>query len=443
MPFGAPRGQDARDIRWFDGWVDHPGYAVTPSGILQAFRLAEQGYPQRQCDLFDDLKENDAHLRNLFEQRRQAVSGKPSTLQAGAAGEVNELAARVLGFALRRLPLLETFDHLLTYNEYGYGPVEIDWGVLEFEGRLWIVPVWFAPVQHRRFRISALNSIQQSPLDELRLFVGNDIPPGTEQSYDAATQTIALRPGKWWVLRRAGTLLARSGLGRTTAWPAMAKRFGFRDWLVYSQRFGLPLPVASYDDTRGPVDDGAIATAEQIVEQIGTDGGAVKPKSIELEMFGATKDGGDNSKSHGGLIAHCNREMSKAVNGSTLANDNADSGGASYALGEVHDSVRWDNVLYDAERLQESFRTQVAAAFLAFNAMALAGAEPPLLKIQIVRDLDPLKRVQIAEILLNDLGVKLSSGQLMQELGFREPNGTADTTPGPKMPAQVPTGGQP
>jgi phage gp29-like protein len=48
-------------------------------------------------------------------------------------------------------------------------------------------------------------------------------------------------------------------------------------------------------------------------------------------------------------ISHCNAEMSKLVNGSTLTNDSTGSGGASYALGSVHDGVRLEAVQYDAE----------------------------------------------------------------------------------------------
>lgn len=411
MPALPPGGQDAREISSFDGLVDHPGYATTPAGILSAFREAERGYPARQCDLIDDLVENDAHLRNLFEQREQAVAGKPWVVQAGGQDADDELAARVFFDALRRLPMIQVFQHLLAVNRYGWAAVEVDWGVVTVEGRSFIVPIWLTPVPARRFRISM--SPATGGVDELRIFTNLSRPEGDE-----------LRPAKWIVLRRSGTWLARSGLMRTAAWPAMAKRFGFRDWIVFSQRFGLPLPLAKYDDQ---ADDEAKDLAEEIVRKIGSDGGAVIPKSIELELVAATQGNGENSKTHGGLIAHCNAEMSKLINGSTLSNDNAGSGGASYALGEVHASVRWDNVIFDAELLQEAFRTQLAAPFVYFNALK---ASPPLLKIQVVRDLDPKARAEIAVRLKNQLGIEVSISQIRQELGFREPSGKDDSAPG-------------
>lgn len=418
FPDSPPMGSDARDVRSFDAWICHPGYAVTPSAIISVFRQAESGYPQLQCDLFDDLVENDAHLRNLFEQREQAVSGKPWVIQADGQEGDSELAARVLGEALRRLPMIEVFQHLLTFNRYGWSAAEIDWGIRIIEGKPWIVPTWIAPVPSRRFRISTIAPSTGS-VDELRLYAALERPDGDP-----------LKPGKWIVIRRSGTWVSRAGLMRTAAWPAMAKRYGFRDWLVYSQRFGMPMPLVTYD---GDADEDEIEVAKKILANIGSDGGAVIPKDrIGVSFEDATRGNGENSKAHGGLIAHCNAEMSKLVNGSTLSNDaGAGAGGASYALGEVHDTVRWDNVVFDAERLQEGVRTQLAAPFMQYN--ALRGA-PPLLRVQIVRDLTPEARSKVAVQLNNELGIKVSVGQLRQELGFREPVGEADAAPGPATP---------
>ncbi len=415
LPDIAPGGQDARDIRGFDAWIDHPGYAVTPQGILAAFREAERGYPQRQCDLIDDLIENDCTLRNLFEQREQSVAGKPMVMQADGADADAELAARILGTALRRLPMITVLQHLLTVNRYGWSGAEIDWGIAVIEGQPWIVPVWIAPVPARRFRIST--GASTTGLDELRLYVDPARPQGDE-----------LTAGKWITLRRSGTWVARAGLMRSGAWPAMGKRFGFRDWLIYSQRFGMPTPIVKYKEG---ADDEAINIAEIVVRRIGNDGGAVMPDSITLDKFDATT-GGDNSKSHGGLIAHCNAEMAKLVNGGTLSNDNAGSGGASYALGEVHAAGRWDNILFDSELVHEAIRTQVGEPFMRFNNLR-GGA--PLLKIQVVRDLDPKTQVEIADVLTNKLGIKVSVGQLRQVLGVREPTGDDDAAPGAPKPA--------
>ena len=430
MPSRAPMGEVARDLRTFDGLIMHPAFALTPKTVQTIFREAEIGYPALQCDLIDDLVENDATLRNLFEQREQSVAGKDWTLQAGGTSADETLGANVLRQVLRPLPMMEVFQHLLQYNRYGWAAVEIDWGVRMIEGRLWVVPTWLTLVPARRFRISMGfygGAFGNPAIDELRIYTDIARPLGDP-----------LVPTKWIILRRSGTWLARAGLMRTAAWFAMAKRFGFRDWLVYSQRFGLPLPIATYPEG---ADAQAIDTAERIIKSIGTDGGAVVPEQIKVDFHDATRGNRESGKTHGALIGYCNAEMAKLINGSTLTNDNAGSGGASYALGEVHAKVSWENVVYDAERLQEALEQQLFAPFWHFN--DLAGA-PPTIEIQVARDIEPKMRTDIAVKLKNELGIGISVAQMRQELGYREPSGPEDDAKGMQVQSfPVPAGGKP
>lgn len=409
LPSSPPTGQDAKDIRSFDAWTLHPGHEVSPKGVVAAFLQAERGYPQIQCDLIDDLIEGDCTLRNAFEQREQEVAGKPWVLTGEGSDQASATAAQVLSVAMKRLCTSDAFEHLLAgANRHGWGAVEIDWDVAEIEGKKWIVPVALTNVRSRRFLIS--------PTDELRLFADISRPQGDE-----------LRPGKWLILKRKGPL-ARAGLMRTAAWPAIGKRLGWRDWLIFSQRFGLPLPLASYPDGNDTITDAdAITVAEKIVKNIGSDGGAVKPKSIELEMLEATKTTVSNDKTHGGLIAHCNAEMSKIVCGSTLKNDNSGSGGASYALGEVHAKTSWRNVEYDASKLQEALRVQLFVPFMKFNGLA---GEAPNITIQVEYDDTPDAVLTRAVRAKNQLGIEVSISQVRASSGLREPSGTDDQAPG-------------
>lgn len=409
LPEQAPQGRAARELR-ADWYQDHPGFNLMASKIVTIFRLAEQGWPQQQCDLIDDLCETDAHTRNLFDQRGQAVAGKPWGIQAGGPAKEDELAARALDAFLRPLPMIPVWEHQLTFNKYGWGASEIDWGLLDFEGRQWVAPTWFANVPARRFRIAEN--------DELRLLT-------SEFKVDGEP----LAPGKWMVTRRSGGRLARSGLGRTATWLVYFKKTANGDWFVYCQRFGLPLVLIEYDQSN---DETGKTVAVDIAKRIGDDATGVVPKGIEVKVHDAARNG-DASGTHGGLIAHCNRELSKLINGSTLSNDNGDSGGASYALGDTHDAVRFENVMYDVERLQEAFRIGVAVPFLRFNGIKAA---PPVLRLQVVRDLAPKQRADVAKT-LHEIGVPLSLSQLRHDTGFREPLGPEDVLApmSPKMPA--------
>lgn len=412
-PLGAtaPSGTDAREMPW-DQIQGHPGYGVTIERVISTFGQAECGHPREQCDLFDDLIEGDCHLRSQFEQRSQAVAGKPYVIQAGGPTEEDKRAARALAFALSRLPLIQFFEHQLTANKYGWGATEIDWGLLEFEGRTWVVPVWLANVPARRFKIDVVTNT-------LRLLTAARPSDGEE-----------LRPGKWVITRRPGPL-ARAGLMRSATFPTCYKRFGTRDWVIYANKFGLPLVLVSYDDDGGggpkaTADAASREVGQEIVRNIGSDGGAVVPSGIKVDIKEAGR-GADASRTHGGLIAYCNAENSKLVTGSTLANDNSQSGQGSYSQAEVHNSVRWDNVQYDASALEESVRTQLSAAFVAFNGLAAAA---PLLRMQVVRDLTPLVRAQVTAIYVNELGGDASKTQLAEELGYRAPLDEGDKLKG-------------
>lgn len=399
-PTTHPTGRVAREIN-VDGFVDHPGYALVVGKVISAFRLAEQGHPATQCALFDDVIENDCHLRNLLDQRAQALAGKKVTIQSDGAEGESEIAANVLAEAIRALPLTEVIEHQATFNRYGWAVSEIEWDYRTINGRQWVVPVWIANVPARRFKIDPKS-------ETLKLVTA-----------DFQVEGVALAPGKFIVTRRGGeSRLARAALMRSATWPAMFKRFGTRDWVVFAEKFGLPLVLAKYEDGlsgNGRTDDNSQSVAQEIVNNIGNDGGAVVPSSVSVEIHEAGRNA--TSDVHKELIEYCNREMSKLVNGGTLSNDNSSSGGASYALGEVHASNTWNNVQYDAARIEESFRNQLCAPFVAFNSL---NAKPPLILIQVTRDADPARRLEMATTMAAN-GVPFSIAQLRQETGIREP----------------------
>jgi phage gp29-like protein len=419
LPDKAPTGRVSRDLVYYDGATLHPSDGLTPQSIRRAFRLAEQGYPQLQVDLNNDLIEGDAHLRNLFKKLDEAIAGKPYVTQPGEAGDEAARVARAFDFALRRLPMQLAAGHLLTHDRHGYAAVEIEWGILECEGRPWVAPVELVIVPTRRFRIGSAGMVPAVRLDELRIF--NDLarPQGDE-----------LEPGKWIVIRCGTDPLARAGLMRTAAPLAMGKRFGFRDWLILSEKYGIPMPIAKYAETAS---DEAKDVARLIIENLGSDGGAVVPHEIELKI----EKGIDVKEAlQAALIAFANREMSKLVNGSTLANDNADSGGASYALGEVHDGVRFEAVQAKASTLHEAIDTQLAAPFCRFNS---AICSPPRTRWQVARDYNPEALSKLAVRLKNELGMPVSMAQLYEECGVRPPVDDKDSAPGMPMGA-LPTG---
>lgn len=408
----APTGQDAKPIQWA-AWVDHPGISATAAAVRAVFQEAEQGWPTAQCDLFDDFIEADGHLRNALEQREQEVAGKPWAVQASGADADDQLAARLIDFALRRLPLVEAIKHLLLFNRYGYSAIEIDWDLVEFEGRLYTLPVHLALVPARRFRIDTVT-------DELKLIV------------DLTSDPLPLRKDKWIIARRSPTQVARSGLMRTASWPALWKRLGTRNWVIDSQRHGVPLPHVQY---AGNADEATKAAAREVVRKFGTNGGAATSEDLKITIHEAGQLSADMQDR---LISHCDGENSKLVLGSTLTNDSSDGGPGSYAMADVHVGTKWGNVLYDAEVVQDTIGFGLIEPICRFNGLR---SRCPL-QIQVVRDLDTETMLDAFDHAIeNDIPVAVS--QFRQVTGWRQPATPADRVPGKRAAGATGTGPKP
>lgn len=428
LPRVAPGGTVAHDLPWYDSFVEHPGRRLTPQRMAQAFALAERGYPQQQIDLFSDLREGDGHARNLFEHRNRVVANKPLVYAGGDPSDEAAMAAQVLTLATARLPIKQALEHLLKVNGDGHAAIEMDWGLMEFGGRQWVVPVNLTLVPSRRFRIGVAGMIptkgeQAVRVDELRLYQEVITPQGNP-----------LDPGKWIALVRQPNEVARGGLMRTASPLLMVKRFSFRDLVILSQRYGIPFPIVKYD---GTTDGATLEVALEILRRIGSDSGAAVHKSLEIELEDGVKV---KDPMQYKFIALINAELSKLVNGSTLRNDNGE-GGGSYGLGDVHDSVAWDEVRDDGEMVSEAWSLQVCVPFARYNKI---NAQPPRATIVVEPDLGPAEFVSLAVKVKNELGIDVSQAQIRQRTGMHAPINDADKAPGMLVQSfPVPAGGNP
>jgi phage gp29-like protein len=370
-----------------------PGYGITPERIYSVYRAAEMGQPAQMCDLFEDGVESDGHLHGLLSGRIEGVSGNPPMVRPSDAIEAAVVAARVLEDALTmRCNLDETIEHHLYAPFVGWSLSEVAWDFVNG----WWVPVWFYNVPHRRFTFDEL--------DEPLLTTEANRWPGER-----------LR-GTWMMSRARHRKAVRGGLLRGAMWWSTFKKMSVRDWLIFAEKFGIPVPVGIY---REGASAETIASLEMAVQDIGDAGRAVMSDaaSILFPSSLAARDG-DTANLHPAIVALCNAEMSKLIAGATLAVETG--GPGSFALGRVHENRGFSLAKRDARRIATVFRQYIGRPFHLLN--GLGALRPPTLVIQVLPETDPLTDVKVASILANELGLPLDEEQLRDKTGWRPPS---------------------
>lgn len=403
-PARPTSGTQARRVPIYDRWhrVNHPGYGMNPRRIVEIFNQAERGFPIDMCDLFDDVIERDAHLRSQHEQRIDSVTGNEWALLPGGDSKADRYAAVELEDRLRDVPnLLETFEHQLKANGYGWSGSETDWGRV----RGLFAPQWFTNLPQRRFRFDERD----------RPFVITDKNWLTGEP---------LEPGRWWLSRRSHSSTVRAGYMRTAVLYSYFKGLSLRDWIVFAERFGLPFVYGVHDE-QAP-DDEKDALLE-MVKMIGKDGSAIFSRASEIKIEQAS--GGTGEGVHASILATMDTQVTKLITGSVLMADGGD--GGSYAQSKVQQGVRFGITMADALRLARSFEAAIGEPFVRYNGL---DARAPRLKIHVVRDVDPATRMDLYCRGVNELGLKIDSEQPYQDFQFKPAPGGRSI---PGMPTPV------
>lgn len=372
---------------------DHPGYGLNPERIWRIFRCAEAGYPQQQIDLFEDLIENDGHLRSVLSSRLNAVAGKSWVVQPGAQDAASVEGARALAEKLSgSLNFLELIEHQLEAVPYGYAGSEIEW---DFADRLFF-PAWFRNVPHRRWVFRPRDGS-----GALRILTQED-RTGEE-----------LERGYWVISKMRHTNPGRAGLMRTAAWFAMFKRFSVRDWVIAAEKHGIPHVLGKYRENASAE---ARAQVEKAVKDLGEAGQAVLSELTEIVIHEAAQRSGDMAALHPSIVNLCEQQMSKLCTGSVLTADTGTGqGSASWALGKVHQNVRFDLVEADARRLGHVFRRDIGVPFMKWNGFP---GQAPYLKLHIVQETDQNARMDIFEK-AQQIGFPIDQDQVAEEIALR------------------------
>ena len=386
-----PETREIAAVSLQDRWSSYPSVGLTPGGLGAIFQEADQGAVRSQMELFEEMEEKDAHLASLLQTRKLSVLSLDYEVLPYANTPEDEQISEAVGEIIFGIPDLESAClDLLDAIGKGFALVEIIWGV-----------------DRRRARVEELKWVPQKKLT----FV-EDLEPRL-LTVDGPWQGVSFPP--WKVIyhryKAKSGYDSRSGMLRVVGYMYLLKNYSLKDWAAFNEVFGMPLRLGKFDPTSTPSDREALI---QAVRNLGTDAAGIISKNTEIEFVEATNRLSGNANPFQNLADFCNREMSKAILGQTLTTDTS-GGTGTYGAAKVHNQVRSDLTVADAQSLAQTLREQLLRPLVGFN---FGWDKPvPWFRFRFEESEDLLTLSEVYRNLAN-LGVPLSLEHVAERFGI-------------------------
>ena len=383
-----------------DRYSSYPTAGLTPERLAEIFRLADQGDVSAQAELFEEI-ECDPHIGSVLGTRKNAVLGLDLTISPASESAEDK---KISEFVNNEIDGLNAFDEtqldLLDAIGKGYSLTEIDWRIANDQATIAALR-WLHP---KRVTFVKLVADQWQPddltprlLTEHNEIEGEEIPP-----FKALYHRYKARSG----------YDTKSGVLRVVAWMYLFKNYALKDWVIFSEVFGMPLRLGKYSSGASTDDRDALMRA---VQSLGSDAAGIISKSTEIEFIHAIKAGGEPPYKI--LCEWADRQCSKAILGQTLTTET--DGKGSYAAGKVHNDVRGDLLEADARSLARTLRDQLVRPLVGFN----FGWDKPLPKVELplVETEDLKELAEVAGILSEKIGYPFTLEQISERFKWRTP----------------------
>jgi phage gp29-like protein len=334
-----------------DRWSQYPSKGLTPEKLASILVEADQGDVYRQSELFEDMEEKDTHLYAEFQKRKNAVLSFDYEIQPYSGSAEDKKIAEFLEDVLYNLPKFEdALLDLLDAIPKGFAMIEPIYdsssGKVVLSDLSWIHQkraVFYdrgaAGVWQKTFEMPKI-------ITEAEQINGEIMPP-----FKLIYHRYKARSG----------YDTRAGVMRVCSWMYLFKNYSIKDWVAFAEVFGMPLRLGKYDSSASKEDKDSLIAA---IQSLGTDAAGVISKNTEIEFIETMKNTGTQNV-FDVLANFCDKQMSKAIVGSTLTTQEGDSG--SYALGKVHNEVRQDLTRGDSESLSKTVRFQMFRPLVGWN----------------------------------------------------------------------------
>lgn len=406
IPLRDLRKPDMREIsvtQVRDRWSTYPSRGLTPIGLATILEQADNGDVLRQAELFEQMEEKDAHIGSQFQTRKLAVQGLEYDLMPVDRFENDARSIKIVEFCREVLDNLfgweESLLDMLDAISKGYSMSEILWDVSSGQA----IPKslrWIHPK-----KVSFWNSLTPRVLTDTDPVHGVDPPP-----WRCIYHRHKARSG----------YDTRAGIMRTCVWMYLFKNYSVKDWVAFSEVYGMPIRVGKYDAGASDSEKSALLNA---VRSLGSDAAGIISKATEIEFIESQKTSTLNV--YESLANFCDAQISKAILGQTLTSDAGGTRGeGSYALGKVHSEVRADLLKADAKALSQTITQQLIRPMVGFN----FGWDSPVPEYRLIVDQpEDLKAVAETYQLLVAMGFDMSQEHLSDR--FKVPIRKAGETP--------------
>ncbi len=202
----------------------------------------------------------------------------------------------------------------------------------------------------------------------------------------------------------------RGGLARVAIWPIMFASFSERDWMAFTEVFGMPVRIGKYQHGASDED---IDMLWRAVSGIASDSAAVIPESMTIDFIAAS-----NSAKGDAIFAkaaeHFDASVSKIVLGQTMTTED----GSSNSQAQVHNDVRMDILEADAKALAATIQRDLINTYVAFNYGA--AVKPPTFSLPVPKPEDVAVFVK-GVVDLVPMGLRVATADLYEKLGISEP----------------------
>ncbi|NLF84380.1 MAG: DUF935 family protein, partial [Candidatus Gastranaerophilales bacterium] len=287
---------------------------------------------------------------------------------------------------------IDAINHaILNAPFFGFQPIEVIWDRVGS----YILPVelvpknpeWFLFDKEGNLRLSTLGNALQGELLPERKFLTPTYNDINNKSYNPYGDRIL----------------------SSCFWPATFKKSGFKWWVTFAEKYGMPYIVGKLP--RSVMDSDREQMKNQL-EAMVMDAVAVISDDAQLEFI-EPGNRGTSADLYEKLIIACDEAISKAILGQTLTTDYG-TGNGSYALGKVHALVR-DDIIQADKRIVERTHNQLIRWIWEIN---FSGGEIPKFTM-FARDEVNKELAERDEILVKQ-GIKFSKSYYIEHYGLNE-----------------------